>query len=610
MNSLLQGLRGRADPAGVPVFASFRFRALVAPAALCWGLSCGGGASESGAPGGGGSGGSTTLGPSGGSTAAGKSGAGAASPVGSGSGGEGSAGFVELPATAPRVARLSHRQWENTVRDLLRFEEAGALVANFPVQARGGGYLFDNPAQALSVDQAQLGAYAAAAAELARSTTQEPERLAGLLRDAAFGDTGGDADRARAFVEHFGMRAFRRPLEPLEVDAYVALWQQGLTLYDDPSGFEAGVRLVLETMLQSPHFLYRVESSQIAQAGEVALSSWELAQRLSYFLTNTMPDEALFEAAASDALLDPESLRAHAERLLQTPKARVAASRFHEQLLDLEEYLELAPGRQQFPDAPSNLGQLAHDSALAFVGDLVFDRREGFRELMTSSVGFVNRDLASVYGVSGVSGLELQSVELPAAERSGILTQVGFLGANATSLNPDPIHRGVFVAERVLCRTIAAPPDNVTPPPPTGEGTNRQVVEEHTESLPGCRACHVGLINPYGFVFENYDAVGAYRTVDNGLPVDADVSVVLDGAASEVSGAVEFTRALAASREAHSCFAGHLVEYAFGRVLAEEDAGLVQSLTEASLADAPIADLMLRIAQSVAFTRRSAEELP
>jgi hypothetical protein len=250
-------------------------------------------------------------------------------------------------------------------------------------------------------------------------------------------------------------------------------------------------------------------------------------------------------------------------------------------------------------------------SARTFLEDLVFDQRQGFTELLRTQRAFVNAELAHVYGLSGAYGAELVPVQLPGNERRGLLTQVGFLATNATSINPDPIHRGVFIAKRVLCRKISAPPDNVTPLPPSGVGTNRQIVEEHTESQSGCRACHERMINPYGFVFENYDATGAFRTLDRGLPVDASASPLLDAAEVPVDGGIEFVEALSESREAHECFAQHLLEYAQGRTAVEADKGLVESLGRASREQrSSIADLVLTIATSDSFCLRSPELLP
>jgi len=527
-----------------------------------------------------------------------------------GSGGSGSGDDIVVPITpspAGRVARLSHAQWENSVRDLLRLDDASGLSTDFPVQAHANGYLFDNPAQTLQVDQVLAATYATAAAQLAQRVTSDEAQLQRILPP----DGADELERARAFIQDLGSRAFRRPLAATEVDDYLVLFESGRESYDDVTGFSGGIRLLLETFLQSPHFLYRLEASTERQADGVPLSGWEMAQRLSYFLTNSMPDEQLFDAAARGKLGDREELLRQAERLLATPAARRALGHFQDQLWKLDSYTWVAPSPTLFPDTSAELGPLALASARMFLEDLVFDQQLGFGELLRTSRAFVNAELASIYGLTESFGPELVPVELPASERRGLLTQVGFLASNATSINPDPIHRGVFIAKQVLCRKISAPPDNVTPLPASGVGTNRQIVEEHTQSRSGCKACHEQMINPYGFVFENYDATGAFRTLDRGLPVDASAAPLLDAAQVPVDDGVEFALALSQSHEAHECFAQHLLEYAQGRTAVEADRAMIESLARDSLERRnSIAQLVLTLVTSDSFRLRNPEGLP
>jgi hypothetical protein len=525
-------------------------------------------------------------------------------PLGPNEGGaaDGGAGGGKGTDATPlgRVVRLSHAQWENSVRDLLRLEAASGLSATFPTEASGGGYLFDNPAEALQVEQSLWGAYGPAAATLAQLVTRSSTSLSRIVP----GTSGDEGVRARAFVIEFGERAFRRPLSEGEITSYLEVYADGRTAYDDSTGFAAGLRLVIEAMLQSPLFLYRIEASSSVEAGRVMLSDWEIAQRLSYFLTNSMPDDELFAAARAGQLTRLEGVEQQVARLLAEPAARAALGHFHDQLLNLPAYTGIAPSPALFPQVSSEFGSSLLASTRALLGDLVFGQQQGFADLMTTTRAFVDADLARLYGVSGSFGSELVAVELPAAERRGLFTQAGFLAANATGISPDPIHRGVFVAKRVLCREIAAPPDDVTPLPPSGIGTNRQIVEEHTESSPGCAYCHQQRINPYGFVFENYDAVGAYRTVDNGLPVNAAAVPMLDGDTLPVTGALEFATALSTSREAHDCFAQHLFEYALGRNATEADQPMIHSLGQASLDGRSIIELVSSLALSPAFRER------
>jgi len=527
-------------------------------------------------------------------------------PIGpdEGDGPSGGAGAGDATASVGRVVRLSHAQWENSVRDLLRLDAPSGLSASFPMEAQGAGFLFDNPAESLQVEQALSLAYGSAAASLAQLVTGRSSLLTRI-----FPATTGDQDaRVRAFVGEFGQRAFRRPLSDDEVANYLAVYAEGLTAYDDSRGAPSGIRLVIESMLQSPYFLYRIESSSAVEAGRVVLSDWEIAQRLSYFLTGSMPDDALFAAARAGELGTPDGVQREVERLLGESAAQGAVGHFHDQLLNLSTYSGISPSPELFPQVSNAFGGSALASTRATLDDLVFGRRQGFAALLTTTRTFVNAELARVYGLSGSFGAELEPVDLPPEERRGLFTQAGFLAANATGINPDPIHRGVFIAKRMLCRTIAAPPNNVTPPPPTGIGTNRQIVEEHTQSGAGCASCHESRINPYGFVFENYDAVGGYRTVDNDMPVDASATPMLDGRYVPVDDALEFASALATSREAHNCFAQHLYEFALGRNTTDSDQPMIESLGQASLDGDSIVELVSTIATSPGFLQRSAEE--
>jgi hypothetical protein len=512
----------------------------------------------------------------------------------------------ERPAPAGRFARLTHAQWENSVRDLLLLGETSGLSSTFPADSRTAGFLFDNHELSLETDQVLSSAYANAAETLAASISSNPAAFSRLVPASA----GTNREGARAFISSFGERTFRRPLTAAEVDRFLQLYDAGVTLYDDATGFQAGIRLVIEAFLQSPHFLYRVEGSTRSVAGSIPLSTWEIGQRLSYLVTNSTPDAELLRAARAGELSTPKAVREQALRLLASPKARPALVHFHDQLLEFEKFEGINPSARAYPGLAASFAADVLGSSQLFVEDLAFREAGTFEDLMTSSEAFVNDGLAAVYGVAGSFNRSFVKVDLPASERRGILNQIGFLAANSTSIHPDPIHRGVFIATRVLCLSIAAPPDGVPPLPPVTQGTNRQVVANHTESSPTCRACHQNLINPFGFPFENYDASGAYRTTDNGFSVDAKASPFMDGGQIEVDNSLELADALSQSPQAHECFVSHLLEYAFGRPRNKVDEGLIDNLTRASLDGTPITELLVRMAESGAFMTRSTEELP
>lgn len=524
--------------------------------------------------------------------------------------GDGTGGAeAELPAPSTRTYRLTHTQWENTIRDLFQLDAPTGFSEAFRADPRVAGFVFDNNAESLEVDQALWSGYQRAAAQIGNLLESDPA----IVERISPPDTGDVSARGRAFVESFGRRAFRRPLSADEIEAHVGLFEQGPDLYEATDPYVAGVRFVVEAMLQSPFFLYRVERSTAVVDGVIPLDGWEVAQRMSYFLWDTMPDDQLLGAAEMDALTDPSGVESEALRMLADPRAEAVVTRFHDQLHEVEDFEAIAPSPAFFPDVSERLGEFATTEHELFVRDVIFGRNGTLADLLTSTRTFVNADLATAYGLDGTFGDEFEPVSLDPAERRGIFTQVGFLGANATSVNPDPIHRGVFLAKRVACLTIAAPPDGVPPLPPSDPSkTNRELVEGHTEANGTvCASCHRTLINPFGFPFESYDAVGAYRTEDNGFPVDTATEIRLGADTIPVTGALDMLDVLAQRPEVHACYLKHWVEFAAGRPSAPQDAALVDRLAvDSNDQAAPIVDILVDLVTSRPFLARSQQELP
>lgn len=524
-----------------------------------------------------------------------------------GAGDDGLGPADEMPPATTRFFRLSHVQWENTVQDLLRLPEPTGLSSELRADPFVGGFIFDNNVLSLEVDQALWAGYQRAAVELAELAVTDPEILAAIAPDEGL----DEATRAREFVASFGLRAFRRPLDEAELDDYLALFDRGPELYEDTTGFAAGVRLVLEGMLQSPHFIYRVEDSEEIVGNVIPLDSWEIASRLSYFLWNTMPDDALLAAAAAEELGDVDAVRTQALRMLESPRAQAVVERFHHQLLRVDRFASADPSPAFYPEVPEDLGMLATAEHEAFLRHTVFEGDGSWGDLLTSTETFVNDELAKLYGLEGTFGAELTRVDLDPAERRGLFTQIGFLAANSTSANPDPIHRGVFLAKHIVCHTIAAPPDDIPPiPAPDATQTNREAVEALTEA-PGseCVACHSQLINPFGFAFEGYDATGAFRTSDNGKAVDSTATVVLGDGQVAVSSALELVEAMAIDAKVHECYARHWLEFAMARPHEDMDDPLTDRLGAESLEDMSVKDLLVELAVSRPFLTRSVEEM-
>lgn len=524
----------------------------------------------------------------------------------SGSGGPGGpgSGAEQGLAARSRFPRLTHVQWENTMRDLLHLEAAPGLSASFTGDPLGG--VFDNNETVLQVTPGLWSDYQQAAEELAALVTSDPAKLAKILPT----DTMSDPDtRARAFIEDFGRRAYRRPLTGAEVDGYVALFAKGKDILASADPFKDGIQFVLQGFLQSPHLVYRVEQSDKPRAdGLIPLNGFELATRLSYLLWNTMPDEDLLLAAESGELATSAGVRAYAEKMLADPRARDTIASFHYQLYDYEKYLDLNKDKGLFPQYVPEMGEDMQREAQLFVDDIVFEKEGGLTQLLTSRSAFVNDRLASVYGVEGDFSGEFSPVELDAEKRSGLLTRLGFLASQATANQPDTIHRGVFVNLRVLCAALPPPPDNATGIPVSNEKTNRDRVDAHTGKGTCGESCHGTLINPIGFAFENYDAIGQFRTMDNGYPVNAAAEYMLGGQAKKFENAVELSQVLAESKEAHRCYAQHWLEFAYGRASTKADNQTLDKLAEESLTGLSVKSLFLSLVESDAFTARAPVE--
>lgn len=506
-----------------------------------------------------------------------------------------------------RFRRLTHAQWAQTVVDLFELDEVTDLATSFRADPTQNGYIFVGNGDALEVDQALWSSYQGAALALAEQVAGDDDILAHFL-PSGFDDEATEA-QIRSFIEDFGARVHRRPLSTEQVDAYLALYEQGLDSYADLTGYRAGLRLLLEGFLQSPYFVYRVEES-LGEPGEsIPLDGYERASRLSYFLWGTMPDEILFDAAGRGDLDDTEGVRAEALRLINDPRAASVFVDFFERVLDVERYETIAPSTTVFPDIGENLREAALAETGQFIMHEMFEKSGSLRDLLLSTTTYVNDDLAAIYGLEGDFDETFSAATLDPAQRRGVLTQVGFLAAHATSRDPDPIHRGVFLARRINCMTVSAPPVNVPPlPPSVEEKSNRQLVADHTEDSPVCAECHALIINPFGFSYENYDAVGAYRTQDGIHPVDAAAEVSLDDGQVAVNDAVELAEALAASRGVHECMSGHLISFALGRPRGKGDQELVTELGALSLGEAvPFADLMVEMSVAVVSLNRAPE---
>lgn len=501
---------------------------------------------------------------------------------------------AELPSAADRFPRLTHAQWEQTVKDLFRLSDPPGLSSTFTPDPQLGR--FDNNIARLSITQGLWRDYQQAAEVIAQR----------VVTDEATYATLATTTDPREFIATFGGRAFRRPLNTAEIERYATLFDGAKAIFPGVEPFKAGVRLTVQAMLQSPFFLYRSELSAAKDKMGIPLSSYEVASRLSYLMWNSMPDDALFEAARLGELADEEGVRRHAARLFEDPRTREQFRRFHFQAFSFSEYADLDKSTVVFPTWRREIGGMMQEEALRFV-DGVLASDGGVTELLTSTKAYVNADLAKIYGLEGQFGADYQEVQLDATQRAGLLTRAGFLARNATLDEPDPIHRGVFINLGILCRPITAPPNIPDVLERTGN-TNRERVDSVTGVGTCGENCHATIINPLGFAFESFDAVGGYRTMDKGYPVDTTGTYhFADGRAITYNGAVDLSKQLARSPEVHACYSRQLLEFMLGRDLQLLDSGVVTNLAQQSLDKTSIKDLVLTVVASNTFRSRMVE---
>jgi len=520
-------------------------------------------------------------------------GAGAGGTAGATGGGEGGeAGEAPVPVTSSvsldgspfytRAQRLTNAQWEHSVTDILRFDAPANLSQSFLTPAAGVTD-FTNNERVLFVDRQFVVDYEAAAEAAAALATGSPEALAAVY----------DGTNPAEFVQALGRRAFRRPLTATEVAKYEGAFALGEMFYG--AGFEHGAAVVIRAMLQSPHFLYRIE---FGAAGE-PLSGYEVAAKLSLWLLGTTPSDELLDAAEGGELDTVEEVEAVARGMLEDPRALPVMRDFHSQLHELGRIAGIEKaGVPEFTIALND--ELAEASTMFF--DRVFSAGGGLREILTSTEGFVGTGLASIYGLAvPASGLELRDL---GPERQGWFMQAPFLIVESVNDQPDPIRRGLALHTNVLCAALPPPAADPPPlPPPTTDGlTNRERITALTASCGG--ECHARFIDPLGFAFEAFDGMGRERATDNGKPIDATGSYPFAEGTEAFDSAGELMQVLADSPQAHTCYAKMVTGYGLQRDVVEVDRPLLEALAATSI-ELSLKETIVRLVRDPAFLVRA-----
>ena len=389
-----------------------------------------------------------------------------------------------------------------------------------------------------------------------------------------------DSDCSNRIMTQFGRRAFRRPLTEAEVQRFTGL---ATTIGSAAgSGMLTGVRYALAAILESPSFVYRVELGEpsAADSGRLKYTGFEIASRLAAALWDSVPDDALLDAAEAGGLATAEGIRDEAERLLAEPKAERSLVVFTRELFGTSHLEEAQKDEALFPTWRESLKEAMREELERRVLDMVLVRKGDFLSLYDDRGTFVNDDLAQFYGLpmSGQAGF--RAVEFPPEfKRAGLLGAGAILAGHGLPQRNSPTARGKFVSEMVLCRSIPPPPNNVPPLPPQAgpEVTMRERLAQHRQA-PVCAGCH-SMMDPIGFGMEDFDSVGLHRVMEGTSPVDATGTlegVGLDG--SSFSGLAELGAALRRQPVVGPCLVSKIYAEALGRRALQVDRAAIEQL--------------------------------
>ena len=515
--------------------------------------------------------------------------------------------------SAPKqlVRRLTHAQYDNTVRDLLG--DYSRPAERFPPEDYVDG--FKNQLTGQGMPPLLVETYSTSAEKLALNAFRIGD-VNGLIpcKPASF----SDAKCRDAFIRRFGLRAFRRPLSDDEVKRYSAVFAQQAGV---GKRFSDGARVVVEAMLQSPNFLFHVEAGLDGRYAD-----YDIASRLSYLLWNTMPDEALFEAAAKGELSTPAGRERAARRLIENvPKGRQALDQFFEEWLRFDRVVNAVKSGRYREFTPELALAMAEETR-TMLHHLVWNDRN-FMESLTADYSFLTSELAEIYGVPAPKD-QFEMVKFPSdSQRAGILGQGTFLASTAGPTDTSPTARGIFIRERLLCQHVPPPPPGVitTLPDPLTDGPakgRRQLMVEHVENAT-CASCH-RLMDPIGFGFEHFDAIGRYRPTEaipvpgrrgggggfRGGPPPIQVEINAQGEIAGIpnsgfSGAKQIGGILADSPVCQKCIVRQMFRYSYGRLETNADEKTIDQLYDQFKGSGfKFKSLLVALVQSPEFLRQ------
>jgi hypothetical protein len=520
--------------------------------------------------------------------------------------GAGGAGPVTCTSSAaPSFHRLNTKQYQESVNQILGIN----LPLRQDLPADTSLFGFDNGADT-TITAALTQRYLDAAKKAVTAALSTPAARSKLVTCTLTGTAGVAC--VRTALTAFLPKAFRRPVLPAEIDAYVEYTKTCA------SSAEAGLACALQAALISPKFLFRGEmlvdapaatcgdSKPLTSTNDGILGQYALASRLSYFLWNAPPDDALYAAAAAGTLSQPAALAAQVDRMMAAPALTAHpvsfVQDFPQQYLPLNALDTVQPSPALFPMFDTALRQAMRSESQLFFEDVLTNNGSAL-DLLRADFTYANERLARHYGLPGVTGTQMRKVPTTGTLRGGIPTQGSFLTATSSTENTSLVLRSKWVLTNLLCVNLPPPPPREViesvPPPDPGLGlTNRESLEIRTANEP-CHTCHLA-INPVGFGLESFDPVGALRTTDHGKTIDT--SGTLPGGKT-FANTGELLDLLRADDRFAACITKKMMTYALGRgMTATCDAAVVADLAAQLKADGyKLRNHVVRIVQSQMF---------
>lgn len=506
---------------------------------------------------------------------------------------------TSTPATPPVLACDEAKVGAPTLRLLTRAELENSLRDIFPEVA--GQWSNALPSNTLSVHGFENDAGGTVGQQLAEGMLETAEAVATAVTGGSLANVlpcsvnAPDRSCAASFVETYGRRLFRRPLNAAEQERYLGFFDSAASQTD----FSTALKWVLVGLIQSPHAVYRSEIGQVA--GDTrALTAFETATELAYTFTGTTPSEELLARAEQGDLGD---LAEQARQMLQTSAGRETLHRFFEAYTGYPRSQAKAK-----PNASNNGVQYADvrsdmvRETRSFIDSVLFEHGGGVGELLTSALTYPSTRLASFYGIDQPAS-DHSAVERAAGQGIGLLAQGSFLASHANSDASSPTQRGVFVFTKMLCQPKPPLPDNVPQLPDVQPDvqTTRQRYEDSHSAQEGCAGCHL-LFDPIGFAFEHYDEAGRYRSMEGTLPIDASGTYNLpSGTELSFQGLEELAQGLAEDPVVQECVAAYLATYAFGTSEGCLGASQVAALQAGEIG---LVEAFARLAAEPHFTQR------